>query len=104
MTKAKSAKPTQGMWRWHTQSHGTAIQGEDGESIAWCGANWSSLHGAIPHVANARLMVAAPELLAALEQIQQANGCFDGCRGPADRNHVRTCQDARSAIAKARGE
>ena len=54
--------------------------------------------------ADADLMTAAPELLAALEQMQQANGCFDGCRGPADRNHVRTCQDARAAIAKARGE
>ena len=48
-------------------------------------------------------VAAAPDLLAALEGMQQANGCFDGCHGPDDRNHVRTCQDARFAIAKARG-
>ena len=54
-------------------------------------------------IADAHKIAAAPNLLAALEGMQQANGCFDGCRGPADRNHVRTCQDARFAIAKARG-
>ena len=47
---------------------------------------------------------AAPDLLAALEGMQQANGCFDGCYGPSDRrHHERICQDARFAIAKARG-
>ena len=50
------------------------------------------------------LAEAAPDLLTALEQMQDANGCFDGCRGAADRNHGRACLDARAAIAKARGE
>ena len=52
----------------------------------------------------AELQAINVRLLAALEGMQQANGCFDGCYGPSDRrHHERICQDARFAIAKARG-
>ena len=52
----------------------------------------------------AELQAINADLLTALEQMQERNGCFDGCRGPADRNHGRACLDARAAIAKAKGE
>ena len=52
----------------------------------------------------ARKMAAAPELLAALEGMQQANGCFDDCRWDYSGRHRAICLEARSAIAKAKGE
>ena len=75
--------------------------------IACRQAAWIAKYGwrgaVLPTIGCTCTAAAAPDLLAALEGMQQANGCFDGCHGPDDRNHVRTCQDARFAIAKARG-
>ena len=51
----------------------------------------------------AHLMVAAPDLLAALEGMQQANGCFDTCRWEYSGRHHAICIEATYAIAKARG-
>ena len=53
--------------------------------------------------ANTDLVKAAPELLAALEGMQQANGCFDDCRWEYSGRHHSICLEARAAIAKARG-
>ena len=43
------------------------------------------------------------DMLAALEQMQQANGCFDDCRWEYSGRHNAICLEATSAIAKARG-
>ena len=53
--------------------------------------------------AAAHKMAAAPDLLAALEQMQQANGCFDDCRWEYSGRHHAICLEATYAIAKARG-
>ena len=46
---------------------------------------------------------AVPYLLAALEGMQQANGCFDTCRWEYSGRHHAICLEATYAIAKARG-
>ena len=55
-------------------------------------------------VAHANLIAdAAPYLLAALEGMQQANGCFDDCRWEYSGRHHAICLEATYAIAIARG-
>ena len=43
------------------------------------------------------------DMLAALEDMQQANGCFDDCYWEYSGSHSSFCHLATSAIAKARG-
>ena len=45
----------------------------------------------------------APDLLAALEGMQTAKGCFDTCRWEYSGRHHASCLEATYAIAKARG-
>lgn len=73
--------------------------------IAWCGvgAAYSMVSGVTQHIdaeecrANARLIAAAPELLAALEDLERTAGLAASHDDPAR-------VAARAAIAKARGE
>ena len=57
---------------------------------------------------DARLMAAAPDLVAALESIldeaEDREDIEDGANGPLPNIWMRIAQDARAAIAKARGE
>ena len=69
-------------------------------NVADCSIGPTTLAG---QFGNARLIAAAPDLLAALEQMQQANGCFDDCRWEYSGQHRDICLEARAAIAKARG-
>ena len=50
-----------------------------------------------------RLRDLVADLLAALEGMQQANGCFDDCRWEYSGRHQAACREATYAIAKARG-
>ena len=54
--------------------------------------------------AAAHKMAAALDLLAALEGMQTAKGCFDDCRWEYSGRHHSICLEATYAIAKARGE
>ena len=75
----------------------------------WCQANHPTMtahHDALlaaiaKHKENKP--AAALELLAALEGMEQANGCFDDCRWDYSGRHRAICLEARAAIAKARG-
>ena len=51
---------------------------------------------------DAHLMAAAPDLLAALEGIQDDWGCC--CRYPGNGTHESRCRAVTAAIAKAKGE
>ena len=59
--------------------------------------------GKVQCEANTRLTAASPYLLAALEGMQQKNGCFDDCRWEYSGQHRAICLEATYAIAKARG-
>ena len=60
---------------------------------------------AIPPATDAETLLRnlVADMLAALEQMQQANGCFDDCRWEHSGRHSSFCHLATSAIAKARG-
>jgi hypothetical protein len=68
--------------------------------------SFSPMNG-IDNFANARLMAAAPELLAALKGLATSahNGdwCFDGCNTAGLQKHSPACDAARAALAKATG-
>lgn len=86
------------------------IRNEDGLRLATIGGGALCPEAADFHIPNARLMAAAPELLASLEETAAALelfadvGCCDG-----DQHHEDKCKTgqalraATSAIAKARG-
>ena len=97
-------EPTKGTWLYRTQSHGTTVESVDGVDVAWCGENWSSLHGAIPHVANARLIAAAPDLLTALEKAKETIAYWHGSIGLDLYQQSPEMQDINAAISKAKGE
>ena len=103
MSTAKQHTP--GPWAIRPQNYGQAVEGPLRESVAWCGDNFSSLTGNVPFVANANLIAAAPDLLAALEQIMMfGGGCCCPQAGSTPNLHSQTCREARAAIAKARGQ
>ena len=60
---------------------------------------------AIPPAADVETLLRnlVADLLAALEGMQQADGCFDDCRWEYSGRHRSMCLEARAAIAKARG-
>ena len=76
-----------------------------------CGLGWEiegppepQLRGQFAKAADAYLIAAAPDLLAALERLRYGDGCH--CRFTPNwkGNHSDACNQARAAIAKARGE
>ena len=60
---------TPGPWKANVRSMGASIKGPDGESIAWCGCVWMYCKGEVPFEANAKLIAAAPQLLASLQEM-----------------------------------
>ena len=84
---------TPGPWKVNPAAHGCAVESEDGASVAWCGNNVSTRHGVAPFRANARLIAAAPDMLAALERVEYDHGDL-----PSE-----TREAVINAIAKAKG-
>ena len=85
---------TPGPWYWKDKAAG--IIGSKSESyIAEC-----------DHDADAVLIMAAPDLLEALEGMLNEWGCIDECNkwGQPSQRHRPWCQKVQAAIAKARGE
>lgn len=85
---------TQGPWFTHREGFSTVyvearISGGMIQEVAACGPTEA---GSEQQEANARLIAAAPDLLAALQEI--ADSCYPSA----------TCNKARAAIAKATGE
>ena len=64
MTKTRKTKRpcTTGPYVIRKKDHGTAIEGPKGEPIGWCGDNFSSMGGNVPHVENATLFASSYEL------------------------------------------
>ena len=64
MTKTKKPKKpcTTGPYVVRPRGYGTAIEGAKGEPIGWCGDNYSSMSGSVPHVENATLFASSFEL------------------------------------------
>jgi hypothetical protein len=59
----KSEKPcTPGPYVVRPRGWGTAIEGPKGEPIGWCGDNYSSMSGSVPHLENAILFASSYEL------------------------------------------
>jgi len=89
-----SAQHTPGHWSdgLHHQGH-LAIQSDNGRLVAFCGAI-SRNDEQLENLANARLIAAAPDLLACLLDVLDADGDLDAM----DFNRYR------AAIAKATGE
>lgn len=89
-----SAQHTPAPWSdgLHHQGH-LAIQSDNGRLVAFCGAI-SRNDGQLENLANARLIAAAPDLLACLLDVLDADGDLDAM----DFNRYR------AVIAKATGE
>lgn len=79
-----STKHTPGPWQYISTKHRTIICAESGDRVAECESLTAS---------DARLIAAAPELLAALEKALRYGGLFPDL-----------AEEARAAIAKATGE
>jgi hypothetical protein len=59
----KTKKPcTTGPYVVRPRGYGTAIEGSSGEPIGWCGDNFSSMSGSVPHLENATLFASSSEL------------------------------------------
>jgi len=59
----KTKRPcTSGPYVVRKKDHGTAIEGPKGEPIGWCGDNFSSATGNVPHAENATLFASSYEL------------------------------------------
>ena len=110
MVSTVRANPTPGPWRVGGGSmkphlERLVIRGSGGEYLAR--VDYGKDRETVD--ANARLMAAAPELLAALyglgEQVVAShNGwCFDSCADNGLADHSPACAAARAAIAKAEG-
>ena len=53
---------TSGPYVVRPRGYGTAIEGSKGEPIGWCGDNFSSMSGSVPHLENATLFASSSEL------------------------------------------
>ena len=58
---------TVGPYRTRSSGYGTRIEGPNGEPIGWCGDNFSSKTGAVPHKENATLFSQSDEMYKLLE-------------------------------------
>lgn len=99
----KDAKHTPGPWR--VSQHGRffdVLSSEKTPIVKWAGFDDCD-RATQEHVANARLMAAAPEMLEALEQIAET-GIYDKMTMSyeEERNHMRSIAEA--ALSKARGQ
>lgn len=104
----KQAKPTSGPWKvYHAllrpQFPGSKIieiQDDHGDAIVtWSGFD-NSDRLKKTHLANARMMASAPDLLAALRSLV---GCVSDPVGVSVRQHSLAIKKARAAIARATG-
>jgi len=97
------AKHTPGPWHVGVRQAEQIVYDENG----WAVANATVHHGEsnIPESkANARLIAAAPDLLAALEAIAEAASCGAGCHDDVMQDALQECGTlASAAIAKAKG-
>lgn len=96
------SKHTPGPWEWNTAR--TRMNDDRGRPVLMDGEGiWDLcapvMHGDARADANARLIAAAPELLAALEGFLD----FEGCTYPNEDNVAEAYAAARAAIAKAGG-
>jgi hypothetical protein len=111
MTDSNTAKHTPGPWKYHTESHRNLVAGPDRLFVADV---WTNDRLDAERMANARLIAAAPELLAALRvalswvELDTPNGVqhpFPAWalrdNGEADAQWI--ADRVRAAIAKAEG-
>ena len=97
--KSMTAKHTPGPWTMHPSPHGAEVRSL--AKIAWCGAaarygkSGDQIIDAAEARANAHLIAAAPDLLAACEALVRSGSFYD-----LDAKMFA----ARAAIAKAKGE
>ena len=87
----------------HHQGH-LAIQSDNGRLVALCGA-MARNDEQLENLANARLIAAAPDLLAVLQEaVRVLDYAADALDAPEASHFRATIADARAAIAKATGE
>ena len=95
---------TPGPWYIPDWSHSqtSVCSGNDGQLIL---PDSYQVRSREEQIANARLMVAAPELLEVLEEMLNEWGCMDECNnwGQPSWAHLPRCAKVKAAIAKARG-
>ena len=90
-------KHTQGPWAIHSQGAGFEVESGHGDIVAQAQQVYGDRRHEVRR-ANAKLIAAAPELLAALEAITDLYDTDEGCRSLPE------YKAARAAIAKAKGE
>lgn len=101
-TLTQQAKHTPGPW--HVKSEPTAISGDEGDFTTWYSFTAKAdKHTFAEHEANARLMEAAPELLAALKAISTIPPGMDAFTWINDPHTITAFDQARAAITKAEG-
>lgn len=104
-------KFTKGPWAAETEPHGVSIRGASGVQVAWCSTGMVSTPDGVDVVththkrANAHLIAAAPELLAALKELRESVsiGSTEYGEELSRDVHPETAQKADRAIAKAEG-
>ena len=89
---------TPGPWRWER----SGLLAEEHDGLSYYGAILRCLGNVTPTEADARLIAAAPDLLAACKDISDSYGC---CETPGCDTDNPKCigSTARAAIAKAEG-
>jgi len=101
------SKHTPGPWRFTNEIHRSKryVRLYGGEGIHKVQVADINCYPTLPYEANARLIAAAPDLLAALEAIKDEAGCSAGCHDDVMKNALAECLAlAHAAIAKAIGE
>ena len=77
MAKKTKRSCTTGPYVHRTTEHGTSIEGPNGEPIGWCGDNFSSRTGAVPHRENGALFAASYELYLLLAEAKASKAIKD---------------------------
>lgn len=96
------SKHTPGPWDVLPYVDAIKILDSNGSSIALVCDRWTDEPGMPPD--NARLIAAAPDMLAALQRLCEQAEMTEDYRDSFDGTLVNACKQARAAIAKAKGE